>query len=262
MKISKTALLPGEQAGEGPRSSAADGLPLSKVVRAHAADGAADQLAELIHSGQLAVGDRLPSEIKLAEMLGVSRPVVREALRSLRSLGMVESKPGSGSFVAEPRTLGLPLLLGRYRATDLHEVRTLIEVPAAGFAAARASEEQRAALAELIERMAKTSDHAAYAELDARFHITLAECTANPIHVRLVSDLHELIVENSDMALSADQTRQEQATAEHRKLVQAVARADVRAAEAAMREHLGVVSELLHAHFDEQAKETRRPDGH
>jgi len=230
-------------------------LGLSKVVRSQAADRVADQLTESIRGGQLKEGDRLPAENKLAELFGVSRPVVREALHSLRSLGLIVSKSGSGSYVTEPQSFGLlPLLLGHYRATDLHEVRTLIEVPAAGFAAERASEVQLEVLSELTREMAETDAHEAYAELDARFHIALAECTGNAVHLRIVTDLHELFVENSDLALSADQTRQVQATSEHEAIVGAVARGDSDAAKAAMHDHLKVVSRVLHSHFDKSQR--------
>lgn len=244
MGTGKTAWLPDHQTGTQQTP-----LGLSKIVRAQAADDVASQLGDLVRSEQLRPGDRLPSELKLAELLGVSRPVVREALRSLRSVGLIVSKPGSGSYVAEPGTSGLPLLLGRYRATDLHEVRTLIEVPAAGFAAQRASRAQVDHLHALTREMDETSEHPVYAELDARFHIALAECTANAVHVRLVTDLHELIVENSDLALSANQTRQEQTTSEHRAIVDAVERRDADGAMSAMNKHLAVVSALLRTKF-------------
>jgi GntR family transcriptional regulator, transcriptional repressor for pyruvate dehydrogenase complex len=231
--------------------------PIRRLDRIDAADGVGEQLTALIASGQLNRGDRLPSEKSLGEAFGVSRPVIREALRGLRSLGLIVSKPGSGSYVASESGLPRPLLLGLYSAPELHEVRTQLEVPGAGHAAGRATDAQIESLRDIVRRMEEGCDRRSFAELDAAFHIALAECTANAVQVRLVSDLAELIVENSDVALAADESRQVRATREHRRIAEAVARRDASAAEAAMLRHLTRVSRLMRSHFGR----TSRPDG-
>jgi DNA-binding FadR family transcriptional regulator len=219
---------------------------LNQVKRSQAVDGVTKQLARLITNGRLKEGDRLPSEHELGKAFGVSRPVVREALRGLRSLGLVVSKAGSGTYVAS--TSARPRLLG-YSVEELHEVRTLLEVPGAAFAAERATEEQLDELRRLVDAMAACETHREYAELDASFHALLAACSANALQIRLVGDLQELIVENSDVVLVADETRRAQATAEHREILDAVTGRDQRAAAAAMSRHLGGVARSLNAHF-------------
>jgi GntR family transcriptional repressor for pyruvate dehydrogenase complex len=218
---------------------------MKKVGQSRAPDEVMHQLADLIRRGEVKVGQRLPSEKNLAETFGVSRPVVREAFRGLRSLGLIQSRMGSGSYVSDGNALRLPLLLGRYTAPELHEVRTHLEVPGAALAARRATEDQIAELLGMIRQMSEPQGHRPYAELDATFHAYLAACTGNSVHARLIADLGELIVENSDLALSANVLRQAQATREHRRVAEAVARRDPEAAEAAMLVHLSRVARAL-----------------
>lgn len=220
-------------------------LGIRAIGRAQAADDVMAQLSALIERGELAEGQRLPSEKQLASMFGVSRPVIREALGGLRSIGLVTSRSGSGSFVSNGSSaLQRTLLLGRFPIAQLHEVRTHLEVPGAALAAERATSEQISELSGLVEEM--TGRHGRrYSEIDAAFHVALANCTANAVHVRLITDLHELIVANSELALSAAIERHVQATAEHAEIAEAVRARDPERARAAMLAHLTRVSHLL-----------------
>lgn len=208
---------------------------IKPVRRSQAVDEVADQLMRLITNGEAKEGQRLPAEHELATAFDVSRPVVREALRGLRSLGLVVSKPGSGTYVASrtPR----PRLLG-YGVEELHEVRLLVEVPGAAMAAQRGTEQQFEELRELVGQMADCEDRRIYAELDASFHIALANCSANSLLARLVRDLQELIIENSDLVLLADRARLDRATSEHRDILDAALKRDEVAAGQAMSRHL------------------------
>jgi len=103
--------------------------------RVRAADLIRDQLLELIRSGGLEPGTKLPGEHELARRFGVSRPVVREGLGALRAAGVVESRSGAGSYVKAARPESTLLLLGRYSPEQFHEVRCHLEVPGAGLAA-------------------------------------------------------------------------------------------------------------------------------
>jgi GntR family transcriptional repressor for pyruvate dehydrogenase complex len=206
------------------------------VERTNATDAVRDQLLSLIKSGKLTVGARLPSEQELARSLGVSRPVVREALGSLRALGLVVSQNGRGSFVASAGTKR-PALLGRYSVDDLHEVRTHIEVPGAGLAASRHSSEHLSRLHELIESLEQTADPENWVPLDAAFHIALAETTGNEVQASLVEHLRDLLVEQS-LVVAAIDGRIARANTEHRAIYEAVAERDEAAARRAMSTHL------------------------
>jgi DNA-binding FadR family transcriptional regulator len=249
----------------GERSVDRPSLDVRRIERPLAADEVMSQLASLIDRGDLVEGDRLPSELQLAAEFGISRPVIREALRGLRSIGLITSKTGSGSYVSTGTTgVQRLLLLGRYPVTQLHEVRTFLEVPGARLAAIRATADQVSELRSLVGQMPKHQGRR-YAEIDALFHVAVARCTANGLHARLIAELHELIVANSDLALSVDSHRHALATAEHHEIAEAIADHDAGKAELAMLGHLTRVSNALttlHAKGEKQelsgAGKTRR----
>jgi GntR family transcriptional regulator, transcriptional repressor for pyruvate dehydrogenase complex len=209
---------------------------LHQVERRSASRAVSDQLIALIETGDLHVGDRLPSENELAQSLGVSRPVVREALERLRALGLVVSRTGRGSFVAARRVRG-PLLLGQYSGADLHEVRSLLEIPGAGIAAKSRANEDVVSLLRTIDELERCDRPDEWVRLDALFHVKLAEATCNEVHALIVGYLRDLLVEQS-LAVSSVPGRIRSANEEHRAIYEAVRAGDRRAAEAAMARHL------------------------
>jgi GntR family transcriptional regulator, transcriptional repressor for pyruvate dehydrogenase complex len=229
---------------------------LTRIKHSQASDEVASQLRRLITEGGLKEGDRLPSEYNLSTTFGVSRPIVREALRELRSLGLVVSKTGSGTFVAS--TVPRPLLLG-YTVDELHEVRSHLEVPGAGFAAERRTEQQLADLEAIVQRMLESDDRRTYAELDAAFHAGLARCSANSLHVRLVGELHELIIENSDVVMVVEEQRRPEGMSEHREILDAVRKQDAPAAREAMARHLRGATRPLRTGLDGESPESDGP---
>jgi DNA-binding FadR family transcriptional regulator len=121
--------------------------PFHAVQKTRASLQIVDQARDLITRGDLKPGDRLPSERKLAEILGVGRTTVREALRTMESLGLVEVRPGEGTFLADPTARRRPELLGTdgvdswSTQLNLLELRAVLEPPLAGLAARRATPE-------------------------------------------------------------------------------------------------------------------------
>src|SRR5439155_21117540 len=118
------------------------GIPLSPVRRERIPENIVSQIQQRLERGELKPGDQLPSERVLAEQLQVSRPSVREALRSLELLGVTESRPGGGTFmrIASPDALLRPLtaLTRAHDIEDILEVRALLEPALAELAARRA----------------------------------------------------------------------------------------------------------------------------
>ena len=106
-----------------------------------------------IESGRLAVGSKLSSEATLSQQYGVSRSVIREALRSCTALGLTVTKTGKGTFVVANKVAN-DLTLGQYSARDLTEARPHIEVPAAGLAAERRTGEELETLRNIVAAMA------------------------------------------------------------------------------------------------------------
>lgn len=212
------------------------------VRRLSAAEAVRRELIEHIETGDLAVGGKLPSETELARAFGVSRPVIREALGGLRASGVIQSRPGRGSFVASQRPTGL-LLLGRYAEAELHEVRCHLEIPGVAEAAQRRSPKHCDRLRELIAELDAESDARRWVALDATFHICLAEATGNRLQLRLIEDLRDLLVEHS-FAAALVPGRIEEANAEHRVICHAVVAGDADQARREMQRHLEVVQRL------------------
>lgn len=222
-------------------------MPVSPIKRLRAADAVTAQLRSLISEGELAVGDRLPSEEKLARSFGVSRPIVREGLGALRSVGMLESRSGAGTFVrsASPAPGGL-LLAGGCSSDELYEARTHIEIPGAGLAARRRTKEQLGELGRIVERHTHTEDAEDWVGDDLLFHVTLARATGNSVHVRLVSELAEVQSElTRAMARLADGLAPPEV--EHARILSAIRRRDEKGARSAMAAHLAAIHARLQA---------------
>lgn len=224
----------------------APSLGVRQIARTSAAEAVREQLLALIQGGELTVGDKLPSEHDLAGSFGVSRPVVREALGALRAAGVVESRSGSGTYVtAVDPTPSALRLLGRYSLQDLFEVRMHLEVPGAGLAAERRTNDQLAGLWEIVRRHETETDPVAWIEDDLRFHVLLADATANALQAHLVREIrglqHEQNVVAAQMAESLTAPLEE-----HAAIVRAVERRDSGAARAAMAAHLQAILDRAH----------------
>jgi DNA-binding FadR family transcriptional regulator len=212
-----------------------------KIDRVNAADAVRDQLLHLVGAGTLSVGDKLPSENDLARLFGVSRPVVREAIGTLRAWGIVTSKNGSGSFITalQPRQVGFSLL-GGYSSDDLHEVRCNLEIPAAGLAAVRRTAADLQRLRRNIAAQRRSTDLNEWARLDVEFHALLAAATKNPVQERLVADLRDLHQDQSLRVLHAHD-RTQRALAEHEAILAAVTARDEAGARKSMEIHLNAI---------------------
>lgn len=200
-----------------------------------------DRLREEIASGGLEMGARLPSEHELARLFCVSRPVIREALGSLSSLGLVASQNGRGWHVVavRPSSLGLSLF-GRSSIDELSEVRRLLEIPGAALAAQRRTAAQLDALTATVEAHARCVEPVAWVQQDLTFHVLLAEATGNRVQARLVEDFRELQFQQS-LALAQIAGRMKEAELEHQRILVAVRDQRPQEARSAMAEHLKFV---------------------
>jgi GntR family transcriptional repressor for pyruvate dehydrogenase complex len=158
----------------------------------------AENLIDFIASQGLKPGDLLPSTAKLAESFGVSRPVVREGLRSLASLGIIEIVNGKGAIV-KPIDGSLLYLffqraiqLQRRSVMELMEVRKPLEIQSASLAADRHTPKDLAKIEETVVAMARgLHDLETYANLDVEFHLTIAATTRNTMMFYLISSIRE-----------------------------------------------------------------------
>lgn len=229
-------------------------IPYRAVARQpKLADQVVEQIAELIATRQLQPGDRLPPERELAEHFGVSRTVIREAMRSLVAKGLLEVRPGSGMVISAPRpssvaesiSLLLRLSTDKDPYTHVHEVRRLLEVEIAGLAAQRATAENLQDLEALIQTMERSrEDPEQFAEADVEFHASLAKATQNELFSVLLDSVVDIMLEVRHMAVALPGSI-DSALRHHRHILERVKAGDVEGARQAMTAHLQEAEEQM-----------------
>ncbi|MEA2688197.1 MAG: GntR family transcriptional regulator, transcriptional repressor for pyruvate dehydrogenase complex [Candidatus Eremiobacteraeota bacterium] len=221
-----------------------DAIGIPRRLHAHVVDA----LMPMIASGELPPGSLLPTEPEMSARFGVSRSVVREALRVLGAKGLIEVRHGSGTRVTTPDRWDPldPQILGALRGRgpsaavlhDLLEARTIIECEVAALAAERADAEQRDALRDAVETMrASLDDPERFVSGDSAFHLTLLRAARNRVLERMTQPMHELLryAQALTDAIPGVLTR---ALADHEAIAEAVLRRDAAGARDAMRVHL------------------------
>ena len=211
-----------------------------EFTRLSASEAVLADLRAAIEKGELEVGARLPSEAAMAGRYGVSRSVVREALRSCETLGLTKTQTGRGTFVIADRVAS-DLRMGDYSSRDLDEARPHFEVPAAGLAAERRTAAQCAELQRLIDVMKKTKDPTALASLDADFHAAVAQASGNKLFVAVLAQIHGALARQSE-TLTVMARRRDDSNREHQAIVDAIADGSTERSKAAMATHLDAVS--------------------
>lgn len=234
---------------------------LLPVERQSLASVVIDRLAEFIRMQRLGPGDLLPSQHDLAGQLGVSRPVLREALQGLASLGMVEIRPGSGVYVRDPGsasgTIGLIEIVTHEMAMEVLEARMVVEVEMAGLAATRANTDDFARLDKVLSRLKRASARKqATAQITSDFHRALARSCHNTMLYRMGQSLAKARVAQG---VRVEETLPDVAVGEyesHLRLRDAVASGDPEIARQEMRRHL----EIAHG-WEEQLLQLRQTNG-
>lgn len=204
----------------------------------------ARRLLDFLLSGHVRVGERIPSERQLAAQLGVGRSAVRDALRPLLLLGVVEARQGDGTYLRQQESSLLPqavewgLLLGEHTTIDLIEARAFIEVALAELAARRRSDEDLARLEELLGQMAKAAiPGAEFNEADLAFHLALAQASGNTVLFGTIASIRTLLrVWITRVTAAAPNTKG--FFDEHVPIFEAIRDSDPAAAAAAMRAHM------------------------
>jgi DNA-binding FadR family transcriptional regulator len=217
-------------------------------------DDAIDKIQKLIISGSWGPGDRLPKETELAAQLGLSRNSLREAVRALSQLRVLEVRQGDGTYVTslEPELLlestGFVshLLVGE-SAVELFEVRRLLEGAAAALAAARTDAAGKEALRATLERMIEAETVEALVEADVDFHAVMARATGNTFLTSLLASLSSRtrrarMWRGREVDNALDVTRDE-----HRRIYEAIVAGDPELARAAAMAHIASGERWLRA---------------
>jgi GntR family transcriptional repressor for pyruvate dehydrogenase complex len=210
----------------------------------------AKQIERLILK-KLQPGDKLPSERELAEMLRVSRGSIRDAIRGLELMGLVEPRQGAGTIVREVSVDSLvnpfanALKRRKELVGELLDFRKMLEPPLAARAATRASAEEISEMEEILRRQEEKQSQgdAAVAE-DTEFHYSVALASDNSVVLKVIDILMDLLRETRTRSLQVE-GRPQRSLSGHRRILAAIKRHDGEAAKAAMRRHLEDVEEIV-----------------
>jgi GntR family transcriptional repressor for pyruvate dehydrogenase complex len=240
----------------------ANGLVFEPAQRVRSSDDVSDQIRHAIATGRIREGQRLPAERELCEAFGISRPTLREALRSLEALGIIDIRVGKsgGAFAIAPSesTLGAALstLLTFHGASprDLAEFRLSFEVENAHWAAQRAQADDVATLDQLVERANEAFRARAWqqvGEIDAAWHEAVARATENRLRIGISLGLHEAVLRNHSAVLRRPAERGWSLREHARSIVgdiaeitRAIADRDAESAQVLMRAHVERGNEL------------------
>jgi GntR family transcriptional repressor for pyruvate dehydrogenase complex len=209
------------------------------------------QVKGMIAEGRLKSGDQLPPERDLAEKFVVSRTSVREALRALESLGLVEIRPGEGTFVREVSVesliepLALVMASQREAIGELFEARQLIEPALAALAARRATPEELQEMDRILEEQAKeVAAGRTGLEQDAEFHSAIGAAAHNRAITRIAHAVMDLLRQSREESLNTP-GRPTRSHEDHRRVLAAIRARDEAGARQAMLDHLQAVEGLV-----------------
>ena len=234
-----------------PADPARRGIEIAPIKSTRIYEEIVRQVKQMIAEGRLKSGDRLPPERDLAEKFVVSRTSVREALRVLESLGLIEIRAGEGTFVRgvsvesliEP--LALVMAAQREAIGELFEARRVLEPAIAVLAAGRATPEEIHEMERILEDQAKeiAAGKTGLAQ-DAAFHAAIGTAAHNRAITRIAHAIMDLLTQSREESLNTPgrPTRSHQ---DHRRILQAITRRNATAARQAMLDHLVAVEGLV-----------------
>ncbi|MCU0509963.1 MAG: FCD domain-containing protein [Anaerolineae bacterium] len=221
-----------------------DATLIEAADRSTLVDYTADRIRQLIFTGQIKPGDLLPTRKDLAAQFGVGIATIHEAIKSLDAVGLVESRPGKGTWVsanALQSVIHPEIILNRFGSIDVrtvYEARLALEVALAELAAEKATDEEiRQMLAHLDAAQSVMSDDAEFVRVDWDFHMTVALATHNVLLQAFYTLSRELLVTLISDVIKLPNVKEE-ASALHREQAEAIARHDVTAARDAARRHM------------------------
>jgi len=222
-----------------------------------------DEISNLINSGELTVGSRLPTERELAERFQVSRPTIREAIIALEATNKVSVKTGSGVYVLDT-SKDKAIFDHEISPFEVLEARVLLEGESAALAAKMINEDEISALRKAFEKLEAEEVHVASSTADREFHTVIAKATHNRVLANQIHSLWE-IQENLQHIKEAHQavcaTQDAKRIKEHKDIMDAIIDRDAKAARMAMHKHFSNVLESMHSAIEEEALKAARLKG-
>ncbi|WP_234121674.1 FadR/GntR family transcriptional regulator [Clostridium hydrogenum] len=213
-----------------------------------------EQIKEMIKTGKLKKGDKLPPERELVEELKVSRASIREALRALEILGLVESRHGDGNFIKnnfdesllEP--LSIMFMLEESSPKDILELRMVLETETAMLAAKRIDNDTLKEIKDIIDRFKATTDEKLNTELDVEFHHKIAQASKNLLLVNILSATSVLIdtfISNARYKIMQKEENKEKLVSQHESIYEALSNKDASSAAEEMKKHLEFINRSI-----------------
>jgi GntR family transcriptional repressor for pyruvate dehydrogenase complex len=244
-----------------PRAKMEQDIQYTRVKQGRIYEGVVDQLQALIVSERLQPGDRLLPERELARRFGVSRTAVRDAIRVLSERGLVDVRPGAGTFVIQEisdtvgETMRLLFQIEKSSHEALHEVREILEIEMAGIAAERATESDVKRIEKALEEMQRSvNEPARFIEADMAFHLAIAEATHNKMFLLLLNPIIDLLQESRRMIVTVPEGPI-RALEHHHQVVDGIQRKEKAKAREAMSQHMQQIAEdiktALSSHTDQ-----------
>lgn len=213
-------------------------------------DQVIEQIKNKIKSGELKKGDKLPSERELAESLSVSRTSVREAIRALEVIGLVESKRGAGNYIRtsfedslfEP--LSVMFMLQESSPKEMFDLRETLELQSAKMAAKNIENGELELLTAILDRMYVTNTDQDSLKLDIKFHYLIVKSSRNVLLINIlqvISQLMDEFIEKSRVKILTQQNSREDLLKIHENLVGALKLKDENRTYEAMKEHFDLI---------------------
>jgi GntR family transcriptional regulator, transcriptional repressor for pyruvate dehydrogenase complex len=220
-------------------------------ARTNLAEDIADELRQMILSGQFGPGQLLPSQKELASRFGVGVSTVREAIQTLMAVGLLHSHPGKGTWVGEDAQTGMinpqtvRSRLGKLKATSLYEARAVIEVALTEFAATRALPEDIERMRRALESMREALDETdAFVRADIDFHMAVAQAGHNDLLAQFYQLSRALLLEATHELVSLPAVKEESIDIQLA-ILQAIEQGSPAQARKAAEAHMSYISRLL-----------------
>lgn len=217
-------------------------LNFKQIKKSTLSDSIVQQIIEMISAGNILPGERLPSERDLAEALSVSRPSIREAMRSLHALGLIEIRTGDGTYLNENigqlSDFRVKNIFKKYSMLELTEARKLLEVEIVALAAERATEQDKENIKEAFQNTLKyPDDPKGFLKADFEYHMTIAEAAQNQFLAEMLYTTRDLMVDGYQDVVrlpgKGDKLREY-----HNSIMDAVLAGDKKKAQKVMEAHL------------------------
>jgi GntR family transcriptional repressor for pyruvate dehydrogenase complex len=225
-------------------------MAIKAIKKKRVSDEVFEQMKEHIISGEWAPGEKIPGEFDLAELFGVSRVSVREAIHRLVGMGVLSIRRGEGTFVNKVlphnyfNSLLPVLMIEGASLFDMLEFRSIIDVESARLATHRANDRDISRMSEFIEMMEKSKgNNKSFAEADLHFHTAVAMAAHNSVIIKVNAIIHDML--KKSMEEIVDITGFEGGLFYHRKILDAIKNRDEKAAVALMTEHIRVTIDKI-----------------